>query len=156
MAEQTFPISEYSRCRRCLRFNHYGKFNCKKCSDFYSTEFKSAVLNYKQIRRQQRKNSPPELRKVYDWLRDNVFPEGYVKPSRKIIFTYKRNGSNGAWCNKNSKEIRIAPHYEGLALYETMLHEMIHLRLPHHRKKFNDKENELLVILKQKYEQQDK
>lgn len=163
-------------CDNCIRRTHWGKFNCKKCSAFYTSEFKSP-RKYRFHRTVF--DQPPELKNTYDWLRDNVFPKRYVIPSKYINFTWKRQGTGGAWCNKTNKEIRFAPmptvkkiynvgndgHWnswswkqkspEELAsqkkwLYETMLHEMIHLRLPHHKKSFRTKEKELLKVLESK------
>ncbi len=140
-------LSNFSRCHSCKRRNNWGKYNCRKCCEFYSSEFQTTHLTHKQEKRLLRKESPLELVKMYTWLRDNVFPKGYVLPANQITFSYKRNGSNGAWCKGKgfkpwAKEIRMA-HNEG---YDTMLHEMLHLRLPHHRKSFHQKEQELLKI----------
>ena len=138
-------------CKDCRGLKNFGKYNCKKCSNFYTSEFKSCLPTYDQLQRRKRKDSPEELKKIYDWLRINIFPEGYVLPGNRIIFSYKRNGSNGAWCNKRKKEIRFSPlNYSKDYMYKTMLHEMIHLRIPNHRKRFRKKEKELLAVLKKK------
>lgn len=146
-------IPNYS-CSSCIRLKNWGKRNCKKCNAFYTSEWKTNRLSYKQEKRIEKKQSPKELIAVYDWLRENVFPAGYVLGSDRVIFSYKKNGSSGAWCKGKGfdyKEIRIARHYQGKELYQTMLHEMLHMRLPHHRKSFKDKEKELNLILDVKY-----
>jgi hypothetical protein len=162
-------------CPNCKRFKNWGKWNCKTCYRFYTDEFKTARLTYKQIRRIKKSESPTELVKMYDWLRENVFPEGYVNPSNKIVLRYTKNGSRTSRCYKNDKEIAITQIPTSKRMYdfktkesynkpltpeelktqekyqwETMLHEMLHLRLPHHKKSFRNKEAELRKVLELK------
>lgn len=96
------------------------------------------------------RNSPPELREIYEWLRNNVFPYRYVLPANRIAFRWYRKSSSTSRCNKKKKMIWISEYHRTngkKVLYETMLHEMLHLRMPHHRKSFKNKERELKVKL---------
>jgi hypothetical protein len=138
-------------CQDCSRFRNWGKFNCKKCSHFYTSERKTKYLSAKQIKRIKKKNSPSILIEVYEWLRSNVFPSGYIPSSKCIIFEFGKtfNGYH-SHCNKDSKIIRIGQVHKGEALYKIMIHEALHLRLPHHKKSFKEKENELYSIFENK------
>lgn len=136
-------------CRNCVRRSHYGKFNCKKCNYFYTSEYKSVSLSSRAVKMRARKESPKELVEAYDWLRNIVFPKGYVLPSKKITFRYFNQVNVLGTCWKSARTIAISTSVSGQALYETMIHEMIHLRMPHHRRKFKDKERELLAVYRQ-------
>ena len=162
MAIRTEPVNHWSiDCRKCKHFKNWGKYSCKKCAWYYTSEFKSVIPTKRQLRRQMRKESPQELVKIYDWLRENVFPRNYILPSSCIVFRWSKRKGWFSYCDKKERLIQIGLVYkEGgyelcnrYELYKTMLHEMLHLRMPHHRKSFRKKEQELLKVLKQKKNQ---
>jgi len=147
-------------CGDCIRVKNWGKRNCKKCSYYYTKEHKSIREQYSKEKRKERrlarKNSPPELVEAYTFLRDKIFPPGYLLPAEKITFKWGRKGSGGGTCWKHSKVIRIGDCYRGynnlLSLYALMIHEALHLRMPHHRKSFKRKEKELQAKLREMLE----
>lgn len=145
-------------CIRCVKLKTWGKYSCKKCHHYYTSAFRDKnKIQEKQRAREKRAlraNSAPELAEAYRWLRTNVFPKGYIVPERCVLLRWQRKNSYISYCYKAGKEISIAPapiyKEDKMSLYKIMLHEMLHLRMPHHRKSFKNKEQLLLQVLADK------
>ena len=146
-------------CGDCIRSKNWGKRNCKKCSYYYTKEHNNGGeqirREYRRKKREARKNSPPELVDMYNFIRTQIFPEGYLPDPKRMTFRWGKKGSVVSRCWTWRKEIAIAPTYKGydngLNLGLIMIHEALHLRLPHHRKSFKIREklykNKLREIL---------
>jgi len=151
-------------CRNCSREPNWGKRNCKKCANYYTSEFKDAskirAIKDRREKREARVNSPKELIDAYNYVRDALNLQGYLPVAESITFRWKsKRATTGlGTCWKDKKLIAVTWKYRDFAdrmetynrqnLLETMLHEALHLRMPHHKKSFKRKEQELITKLR--------
>ena len=94
---------------------------------------------------------------MYQRIKEKYFDGNYIPEAQFILFTWKKGKRNASWCSKDRKEIRIGGAYKEafnlissnkIGLVKILIHEAIHLRLPHHRKHFKEKENEIVSKVK--------
>ena len=166
---------EYYSCYKC---KHYPKDKipkrcCKTCNSAYTSNYKLAKeYNPKYQKRIHLKQSDNRLRTLYNRIKIKYFEDNYIPDGKKIAFYWKRGqGAFGGWCNKRTKEIRIGSIYKyafekktlstnNMAvtdnfnevkrkdLVELIIHEAVHLRMAHHKKRFKRKVSEIISKIK--------
>jgi len=157
------------RCTRCSRYKNFPKYSCKECLHSHTSNFsldKSYDYNYlnKVRKREKRNSSDPRVVALYTNIKEKYFNGNYVPEAQFVTFQWKRGlSSGGGWCQKTTKTIRLGKRYQkafdtsgdGISyrrrFVELMIHEMLHLRLPHHRKHFKTREAELLALVKDEH-----
>jgi hypothetical protein len=127
----------------------------------------------KQTRREQKWKSDKRLKHIYAKIKEMYFNGNYIPRAEEVIFSWKIGKySKGGWCRKQTKEIKIGGIYKNAfttedwseiqdekaknlfswicrgktikkRLVELMVHEAVHLRLPHHRKSFRNRVEEI-------------
>ncbi len=157
-----------SRCRNCSRRTNFPKYSCKTCMYSLTSNFqldKAFDSRYQRrvAKRQQIQSSDERLRKLYRVIKEKYFNGNYVPEPQYVTFSWKRGTRFNSWCMKTTKEIRMGGGYkvaftetpEGeqrkRGLVFTMIHEMLHLRLAHHRKHFKEREKEVLALVKDEH-----
>lgn len=156
-------------CHRCRYYKEdlIPKRKCKTCSTAYTSEFKKkSEFTRRGKMKERREASDKNLATLYQRIKEKYFDGRYLPESRLVLFTWKnRRGRFGAWCHKGRKEIRVGSEYRDCFVHKTdgqhfnwqkglvmlMIHEALHLRLPHHRKSFRIAE----VEYKGKVQEQD-
>jgi hypothetical protein len=160
-------LKQLGFCAKCKYYKEDGipKRKCLVCSRAYTNEYKTAS-EYKPRAaiKARREASDSGLSMLYQRVKEQYFRGKYLPEAKHILFTWKnRKGFFGGWASKSRKEIRIGYIYKyafvrktvstnQMAVTETfndqkrvdlvllMIHEALHLRLPHHRKSFRAKE----------------
>jgi hypothetical protein len=118
-----------------------------------------------------------ELRTIYSRIKEKYFGGNYVPHPDLVSFSWKKGRlTHGGTCYKQIKRIKIGKIYSyafelktrdperGInwctdnfneesrkGLIMLMIHEMIHLRLPHHRKSFKQKEKEICGLVRDEH-----
>jgi len=156
-----------SRCSKCVRGKNFPKYSCKTCCHAFTSNF---VLDKKQgykyqvrvAKKQKLQGSDERLRTLYSRIKEKYFNGNYVPDSSIVVFTWKRGQwSTGGVCWKSRKEIRIGGRYKVAfeeqggswrkSLLMLMIHEMVHLRLAHHRKTFKQRTAEIESLVKDEH-----
>jgi hypothetical protein len=154
-------------CGTCRSRQHYPKYSCKTCLYSFTSNFKKArEFDHAYLRRKERRErldeSVPQLRTLYSRIKEKYFGGNYVPHPGLVSFEWKRGDlSGGGWCLKRKKLIKIGKWYRLVfagkfldrrkSLVDLMIHEMIHLRLPHHRKSFKQKEKEIAELVRNEH-----
>jgi len=154
-------------CTQCGHRRRYPKYSCKDCAYAFTSNFKlDREFNPKCIKKARIKESDFRLRELYDRIKAKYFGDNYLPKGKEVLFTYKcGKASQGGWCNKTHKEIRIGGIYRYAFIRKTrsaenmwcsedfndvkrrdlvdlFIHEALHLRMAHHRKSFRLREKE--------------
>ena len=155
-----------SRCMKCSRKKNFPKYSCRICCHAFTSNFVlDKALSYKYqvkvAKKVKLQGSDEKLRTLYSRIKEKYFNGNYVPDPNIVTFTWKRGEfSGGGVCWKSRKEIRIGGRYRRVFTYDAMeekglvmlmVHEMVHLRLAHHRKNFKQRTAEIQSLVRDEH-----
>jgi len=156
----------HNSCRDCDHFKHYPKYSCKSCACRYTSNYRiRKELTYRYQRRMEKKARmqacDSRLRELYDRINQKCFEKGYLPNAQYVSLQWKPKKGHGGTCWKSLKKIAIGKSYVDAFksdadnvvrrnLVELLIHEMVHLRLAHHRKTFYTKVKEAVEKVEEK------
>jgi len=165
---------EFYGCAKCKRVKTFPRYSCRTCCYAFTSNFKLDVsFNSKYQQRKIREASDERLVTLYQRIKERYFDGAYVPESRLVTFAWKRSHKLNGSCLKSMKLIKIGGLYKFAfirrtdlsptanisafnkarrrGLVELMIHEMLHLRLAHHKKSFKRKEVQIKAKVKDEH-----